>query len=39
MVESDTTFMKNSWQVLNWFYSKSPYWDKNIRVYPIGKIF
>lgn len=25
--------------ILNWFYSKSPYWDQNINLYPIGKIY
>lgn len=26
------------WYQLNWFYSKSPWWDKKKNVYPIGRI-
>jgi hypothetical protein len=26
-------------KILNWFYAKSPYWDNNIGLYPIGRIF
>ncbi len=29
----------NPWAMLNWFYSKTPYWDKNLNAYPIGKIY
>lgn len=27
------------WQIINWFYSKTPYWDPRINLYPIGKIY
>ncbi len=30
--------MKNPWNVLNWFYNKSPYSDGQFRTYPVGKI-
>mgnify|MGYP002409441354 CR=1 FL=1 len=29
---------KDPYAILNWFYSKSPYWDKNYNLYPIGRI-
>ncbi len=29
----------NQWALLNWFYSKTPWWDVNINVYPIGRIY
>lgn len=35
---SDPAFMKNPWNVLNWFYNKSPYSDAQFRTYPVGKI-
>jgi len=35
----DTVFAKNPNSILNWFYSKTPYWDSHKDVYPIGKIF
>jgi hypothetical protein len=31
-------FGKSQWDILNWFYSKTPYWDKNFLKYPVGKI-
>lgn len=30
---------KDQWNILNWFYSRSPYADVNYMVYPIGKIY
>jgi hypothetical protein len=36
---NDPAFAKNPNQVLNWFYSKTPYWDSRKDIYPIGKIF
>lgn len=32
-------FSKDQWSVLNWFYSKTPYWDAKFNIYPVGKIF
>jgi hypothetical protein len=35
---SDKEFAANPDAVLNWFYSKTPYWDSNFNVYPIRRI-
>jgi hypothetical protein len=35
----DAEFAKNPRAILNWFYSKTPYWDKELNIYPLGKIF
>ncbi|HNY07760.1 MAG TPA: hypothetical protein PKL64_06670, partial [Bacteroidales bacterium] len=35
---NDQRFAKNSREILNWFYSKSPYWDQSLNMYPVGKI-
>jgi len=35
----DTIFAKNPNTILNWFYSKTPYWDNAKDIYPVGKIF
>lgn len=34
----DQKFAGNSWEILNWFYSKTPYWDNRINLYPVGRI-
>jgi hypothetical protein len=34
-LKNDETFKKSPYQRLNYFYKKSPYWDKNLNVYPI----
>jgi len=34
----DPNFTKRAWTMLNWFYSKTPYWDNRIGKYPIGKV-
>lgn len=34
----DPEFGKSQWGMLNWFYSKTPYWDMKKNLYPIGKI-
>ncbi|MFC2113863.1 M14 family metallopeptidase [Bacteroidota bacterium] len=31
-------FANNQWEILNWFYSKTPYWDNRINAYPVGRI-
>ncbi len=37
-MNDDTDFASSSYAILNWFYMKSPYWDKNMNLYPIGRI-
>ena len=32
-------FAANWYEMLNWFYSKTPYWDKKFLVYPVCKIY
>ena len=34
----DVSFAGNSDAILNWFFSKTPYWDARKDLYPIGKI-
>ena len=36
---ADTIFAKNPNLIMNWFFSKTPYWDKKKDIYPIGKIY
>jgi hypothetical protein len=36
--EEDPEFAQSQWGMLNWFYAKSPWWDKKKNLYPIGKI-
>jgi hypothetical protein len=36
--EEDPEFTQSQWGMLNWFYSKSPWWDEKKNLYPIGKI-
>lgn len=35
---ADKSFAADPDAMLNWFYSKSPYWDGNFNLYPIGRI-
>jgi hypothetical protein len=35
---TDPEFAKSQWAMLNWFYSKTPYWDQKLDVYPVGRI-
>jgi hypothetical protein len=35
---SDKEFAADPDAMLNWFYSKSPYWDSHLNVYPVGRI-
>lgn len=35
---SDKEFASDPDAMLNWFYSKSPYWDNHLNVYPVGRI-
>ncbi len=34
----DPEFAKSQRNMLNWFYSKTPYWDQEFLKYPVGKI-
>jgi hypothetical protein len=36
--EADTIFAKDQDAILNWFYMKTPYWDKSKNLYPVGRI-
>lgn len=36
--EEDPKFAGDPEMILNWFYSKTPYWDSQKNVYPVGKI-
>jgi len=38
-IKNDAAFAKDQWAILNWFYSKTPYWDNRLGVYPVGRIF
>ncbi len=35
---TDKAFASDPDAMLNWFYSKTPYWDNNFNLYPIGRI-
>jgi hypothetical protein len=37
--KEDTSFAKNPNLIMNWFFSKTPYWDNRKDIYPIGKIY
>ncbi|MDD2345416.1 MAG: M14 family zinc carboxypeptidase, partial [Bacteroidales bacterium] len=37
-MKTDSEFASNPRAIYNWFYSKTPYWDEEINVYPILKI-
>jgi len=37
-VEKNPEIKNNSWAQLNWFYQKTPYWDKNKNVYPVRRV-
>ena len=37
-IKNDSAFANNPRAILNWFYQRSPYWDRFKDVYPIGKI-
>jgi hypothetical protein len=35
---AEPEFAKDPDAILNWFYSKTPYWDKHVNVYPVGRL-
>ncbi|MBK6967383.1 MAG: M14 family metallopeptidase [Bacteroidales bacterium] len=35
----DVSFSKDPQQILNWFYSRTPYWDNRFAIYPVAKIY
>jgi hypothetical protein len=35
---ADPKFASNSDAILNWFYSRTPWWDSHYNVYPVAKI-
>jgi len=35
---ADKAFASNPDEMLNWFYSKTPFWDSRYLVYPVGRI-
>uniref|UniRef100_A0A7V2ZLF7 Peptidase M14 domain-containing protein n=1 Tax=Ignavibacterium album TaxID=591197 RepID=A0A7V2ZLF7_9BACT len=37
-LKNDESFRNNSYERLNFFYKRSPYWDRNLNVYPIMKL-
>jgi hypothetical protein len=37
-VASDPTFASNPGARLNFFYERSPYWDKQMNLYPVGRV-
>ena len=36
--QKNNDFANNPLAILNWFYSKTPYWDKQYNIYPIIKV-
>jgi len=37
--KSDPAFAKNPVMISNWFFTKTPYYDKRKNIYPVGKIY
>jgi len=37
-VRSDSTFAKNPFTRLNYFYQHSPYWDDHVNLYPVARV-
>lgn len=35
---SDAVFAANPEAIINWFYSKSPWWDSQLNLYPVGRL-
>lgn len=37
-IKNNPAYKGKQWEMLNWFYSHTPYWDKNCRAFPVGRI-
>ncbi|MFI5250928.1 MAG: M14 family metallopeptidase [Bacteroidota bacterium] len=37
-LQADTAFAHSPYARLNFFYQRSPYWDKNLNVYPVARL-
>ncbi|MDI6766746.1 MAG: M14 family metallopeptidase [Bacteroidota bacterium] len=37
-LQADTTFAKSPFARLNFFYQRSPWWDKNVNLYPVARL-
>ena len=37
-MKNDTLFRDNQYGIYNWFYKKTPYWDKVFNVYPVIRV-
>jgi hypothetical protein len=35
---AEPAFASDPDAILNWFYSKTPYWDQHVNIYPIGRL-
>ncbi|MCK5028461.1 MAG: M14 family metallopeptidase [Bacteroidales bacterium] len=38
-VKDNPEFYNNQWVKLFWFFERTPYWDKQKNIYPVGKIY
>ena len=36
--QQDTQFAESQWMQLNWFYQRTPWWDQQYMLYPVGRI-
>ncbi len=36
--DAEPEFAENTQAIRNWFYRRSPYWDKQLGLYPVGRI-
>ena len=39
MIKEHPEILENQWQLMNWFYKRSEYWDQQKDLYPIGFLF
>jgi len=38
-IQENPEYYNNQWTKLFWFYERTPYWDKQKNIYPVGKIY
>ncbi|MBU8892902.1 MAG: M14 family metallopeptidase [Bacteroidales bacterium] len=38
-IKENPQYYNNQWTKLFWFYERTPYWDQQKNVYPVGKIY